>query len=214
MEKELVYQYPLQEQLSNYENYFKEEYANNKKVIRRLVYMIIGCLLSFTLYCMPFLQDFSSYFLIISIVILILIFLFAKGVTNKKSLHFLSINADEDQVILTYYTQAKYYKREYTIPYNKILSCRFVNSDYNKIQFVFKNIKCKCYNFNDELDKEDTATFMVFNINPLSYEQAYFMYVAKEYYTIKGYEITNKILKKYGNADEYFAMLQERSDET
>ena len=213
MENELVYQYPMQDQIQNYENYFKEEYMKNKKVLRRLAYMIIGFLLSFTLYCVPIFESVSTVFLVISIIILVLIFLFAKGITNKRSLHFLSINADEERLILTYYTQAKYYKREYVIPYDKIISCRFVNSDYNKIQFILKNTECKYYNFNDEIDKTDVVTFMVFSINPLSYEQAYFLYVAKNYFTIKGYDITEKLLKKYGNADEYFQMLQEGSDE-
>lgn len=213
MENELVYQYPMQDQIQNYENYFKEEYTKNKKVLRRLAYMIIGFLLSFTLYCVPIFESVSTVFLVISIIILVLIFLFAKGVTNKRSLHFLSINADEERLILTYYTQAKYYKREYVIPYDKIISCRFVNSDYNKVQFVLKNTECKYYNFNNEVDKKETVAFMVFSINPLSYEQAYFLYVAKNYFTIKGYDITDKILKKYGNAVEYFQMLQEGSDE-
>ena len=213
MENELIYQYPVQDQIQNYEKFFKEEYTNNKKVLRRLAYMIIGFLLSFSLYFIPVFDSISTVFLVISIIILVLTFMFAKSIANKRSLHFLSINADEEQLTLTYYTQAKYYKREYTIPYDKIMSCRFVNSDYNKIQFVLKNTECKYYNFNNEVDKTDTVNFMVFNINPLSYEQAYFLYVAKNYFTIKGYDITDKLLKKYGNADEYFQMLQEGSEQ-
>ena len=50
---------------------------------------------------------------------------------------------------------------------------------------------------------------MVFNLNPLSYEQGYFMYVANNFFEIKGYQLTDKIIKKYGNADEYFDYLQE-----
>ena len=113
MDNELIYQYPVQDHIQNYEKYFKEEYTNNKKVLRRLAYMIIGFLLIFTFYFVPVFESFSNVFLIVSIIILVLIFLFAKSITNKRSLHFLSINADDEKLILTYYTQAKYYKREY-----------------------------------------------------------------------------------------------------
>lgn len=212
-ENELIYQYPVDEMLTSYEDYFKQEYRKNKKVLRNLMFMCLGFLACFTLYYVPALSRFSTLFLICSIIILVITSMFAKAITNKKSLHFLSINADEKRVILTYYSQAKNYKREYIIPYNRVLSCRFVNKDFTKIQFVLKNTKCNYYNMNDEIEKTDSTAFMVFNLNPLSYEQGYFMYVADKFFDIKGYQLTDKIIKKYGNADEYFEYLQEGSGE-
>lgn len=212
-ENELIYQYPVAEMRENYEDYFKQEYRRNKKTLHILAYMSIGFLLCFTLYSVTSSSRLSSVFLIVGVVVLLLTFMFAKGVANKRSLHLLSIDADEKRLKLTYYTQQKYYKREYEIPYNRILSCRFANNDYTKIQFVLKNTKSYFYNINNEVDKTETTSFMVFNLNPLSYEQGYFMYVADKYFDIKGYQLTNKIIKKYGNMEEYFEYLQEGSGE-
>ena len=212
-ENELVYQYPVDEMLGSYEDYFKQEYRKNKKVLRNLIFLCLGCLVSFSLYCVPALSRFSTAFLIVSIVILVVTFMFAKAITNKKSLHFLSINADEERLKLTYYTQARHYKREYNIKYKNIVSCRFCNSDFTKIQFVVSRTKCKAYDIYDTEISNEPVTYLVFNINPLSYEQGYFMYVADKFFEIKGFEMTNKLIKKYGNADEYFNYLQEGSED-
>ena len=208
-QNELIYQYPIEEMRGSYEDYFKQEYRKNKKTLYILAAMFFGALVSFMVYTSATSSRFSSIFLIIGIIILVLLSMTAKGITSKRSLHFLSINADEKCLTLTYYTQAKSYKREYIIPYNRILSCRFVNKDFTKIQFVLKNTKCNYYNLNDEIERTDSTAFMVFNLNPLSYEQGYFLYVADKYFDIKGYQLTNKIIKKYGNMEEYFEYLQE-----
>lgn len=212
-ENELIYQYPVENMLGDYEDYFKQEYQKNKKVLRNLMFMCIGFLISFTLYCVPALSSFSTLFLIVSIAILVVTFMLAKAVTNKKNLHFLSINADEKRLKLTYYTQAKHYKREYNIMYKNIVSCRFCNSDFTKIQFIVSRTKCKAYDINNIEISNEPVTYLVFNINPLSYEQGFFMYVADKFFDIKGYKLTNKIIKKYGDADEYFDYLQEGSGE-
>lgn len=212
-ENELIYQYPVDDEKANYESYFLQEYKKNKRSIRLIAYMFFGFIASFMVYSLIPSSKYSFLFLMLSVIILIIAFMFAKGITQKRSLHILGINADEEQVVFTYYTQQKYYKREYIVPYNKIISCRFCNKDYTKIQFVLKGTKCNYYNLDNELSHSDTTTFMVFDINPLSYEQAYFLYVAKQYFNIKGYDLTEKVLKKYGNFEDYLEEIGEGSGE-
>ena len=110
-QNELIYQYPIEEMRGSYEDYFKQEYRKNKKTLYILAAMFFGALVSFMVYTSATSSRFSSIFLIIGIIILVLLSMTAKGITSKRSLHFLSINADEKCLTLTYYTQAKSYKQ-------------------------------------------------------------------------------------------------------
>ena len=117
--------------------------------------------------------------------------------------------------MLTYYSVVGTPKKVLTLRYEDIIECQFFDKSYTKIQITFKKNKhsyLKSYSQTGGEVSHLVDTMVSFELNPYSYEQGFFMYIAPDYFNIKKYALTDKILKKYGNINEYFTRLAESEE--
>lgn len=109
---------------------------------------------------------------------------------------------------LDYYYLNKH--KKLTLYYSDITLARFNDKDYTSFQIAFDNSgKSEVQNFNAKGNKIDSSDcIFIFKINPNSYEQAFFLYFANDYFDIKDFKFTKKLERKFGTAEEYLENLQ------
>lgn len=212
MNDEYIYQYPSPEYVDVFENSALQatviDTSTRKKV---LLFFSIGVAF-LGLYCIPIFSSVDTYFLLISAVMFVITIIMMKGITTAVETHNLMIQATESDMVLTYYAVGKTPKRVLKIRYEDIIDCTFFDKTYTKIQFSFKkNEHTYLTSFNRSGDEipNTNDNLVSFELNPRSYEQGFFLYIAPDYFNIKKYAITDKILKEYGNKNEYFSALSE-----
>ena len=167
------------------------------------------------LYCLPFLNFIDTYLLLVAVIFLCATVILLKGITKKIGTHNLMIQATESDMVLTYYSVGATPKKVLTLRYEDIIECQFFDKSYTKIQITFKKNKhsyLKSYSQTGGEVSHLVDTMVSFELNLYSYEQGFFMYIAPDYFNIKKYALTDKILKKYGNINEYFTRLAESEE--
>lgn len=207
MEKEIIYQYPVQEMALEFSCKFYKQIKRNKKNKRIIIWLCLISLFFFLMYSIPVLSAIDYISLILAVFSVIICFMYIKGISKNTVQHQLAITAYEDKMEITYYSDCKACQKEIYIKYDDILSCKFFDDSYTKIQITFQDSMesyVECYDENHNEIEYSLPNFAIVELNPFSYEQGFFMYIAPELFTIKGFAMTKKILKKYGNKKEYF----------
>lgn len=216
MNEEIIYQYPAPEYDDEFEKLIAGQRTANRKMKRKALVSFIISIALLILYCVPAFISFDSWLLLAAVLFMVAAMIFLKGNIKISGTHNLKILAADDHMKLTYYTDGLISKRVLQIRYEDIIEAEFFDKTYTKIQFLYRKNKhtfLKTYDKNgDEIDNTND-NLVSFELNKMSYEQGFFMYVAPELFTIKKYAVTDKIIQKYGNKDEYFSALKDSSDE-
>ncbi len=214
MSEELFYSYPQDGDTSEFEEIFQEAYAAKSKNLRKILIMSCTAFLFFLLYSLPIFAKIDWFFLILGIAILIFSLLFAKQVKKESGFTLLGIVADEEQMRLTYFSGKS--KKTLTVLYEDIRSARFTDDDFTSFQIVFENSDksfVKEYDLNGNEISPLSRNLFIFSLNPESYEQYFFLYVAEELFTVEKLKKTKKFFKRFGNAQEYIDRITEKDGE-
>lgn len=199
--EELIYEYPTQEERQEIvEQLAISKINSSKKNIVILVLIIIGILGIFT---SSFIGDkLEIIFFIVGIVTIILGFLSAKTL-SEYSEHITMITAYETFLHLEIYSNSNDFLREIELNYDDIILCS-LSKKYDKVTILYKYNVGSTYsavkNSGEIIQKKHTGQ-ITFDINPFSYEQYFFFYVAPKLFEIDMEEW--KILKKFGNERNY-----------
>ncbi|SDA31104.1 hypothetical protein SAMN02910447_03337 [Ruminococcus sp. YE71] len=203
------YKYPEDEEII--EEHFKEKLRKESKNKKKIAIIVGENLVLLLLFLMPFLEKISSLFLILIVIQVVFFFYYFKTKAQKEAVTMLSIEAYEDKMRLSYYNGRR--KKVLNVSYEDIVSARFSDDEYTKFQI---GIAETSNTFIEEFDilsgkklMPNTDNLFLFSINPMSYEQFFFLYAVDELFTINGFERSKKFLKQYGNADDYLAALNE-----
>lgn len=215
MNDEYIYQYPAPEYMERFKEMVAQRTTNTNGA-RKKVIVCFGISMAFlVLYCLPFLNFIDTYLLLVAVIFLCATVILLKGITKKIGTHNLMIQATESDMVLTYYSVGATPKKVLTLRYEDIIECQFFDKSYTKIQITFKKNKhsyLKSYSQTGGEVSNLVDTMVSFELNPYSYEQGFFMYIAPDYFNIKKNALTDKILKKYGNINEYFTRLAESEE--
>jgi hypothetical protein len=214
MSEELIYSYPQDGDTSEFEEIFQKAYAVKSKNLRKILIMSCTAFLFFLLYSLPIFAKIDWLFLILGIAILIFSLLFAKQVKKESGFTLLGIVADEEQMRLTYFSGKS--KKTLTVFYEDIRSARFTDDDFTSFQIVFENSDksfVKEYDLNGNEISPLSRNLFIFSLNPESYEQYFFLYVAEELFTVEKLKKTKKFFKRFGNAQEYIDRITEKDGE-
>lgn len=134
-----------------------------------------------------------------------------KATMKRGGFHQLKITAYEDHMELTYYLAR--YTKKLNVYYDDILSARFNDSTQTGFQIIFAGVGdsyLKTYNKNDKEIENTVENLFVFKLNPQSWEQAFFLYIADDYFDIQGFDFTKKLERKYGaTIEEYIKRLEQ-----
>lgn len=207
---DLIYMYPSKEDEVNFEKSIKMMRENYSRAAKKSCILLVIGTAFFTAYSLFSMYKHSSALLLLAVIAYVIAAYSFKSVKNKEGFHFLKIKAYENYMVLTYYLAR--YKKELVVYYEDIVSARFSDKKHTAFQIVFTdsgNSRLKIYNKNDkEIDTLNENLF-VFNINPGSWEQAFFLYLAGDYFDITGFRFTKKLERKYGSTlEEYIENLE------
>lgn len=215
MNNNLIYQYPTEDYLNEYEKNFKSYYKKQKRnVILSISFLILGCI-CFAVYSLFYRYESAKYILVISILFLFAGFLLLKSSVKNSSPHQLAIEAYEDHMTITYYTYGKFSKRILKADYNDIISARFTNNEYSGFQISFNKTAgtyLKSFDRKGREIKNAIDNLFLFSINPMSFEQGFFLYIANDLFSIDKFKFGRKELKKFGTQEEYFYRLEDEME--
>lgn len=165
------------------------------------------------MYLLPAFKTVSIFFLFISLIAGIFFTGYAKQIVNTRYTNALAIEAYEEHMILTYYDKNS--KRTLHIYYEDIIQARFSNNKYTGFQILFsendRSFITETNLFSEEIIKPLYNNLFLFSVNPLSYEQFFFLYIAEELFEIKKFNKTKQFYKAYGSKEEYLEMLEGES---
>ena len=209
MNENYVYIYPTDDTAEEFKNQFAvSENKNDKKI---MVALIGAAVFFFILYFIPILEKFDFAFLICAIICGIFLSSFLKYSSNSVYKTALSIKAYEDYMTLEFYKRKTV--KKLNIYYEDITDARFSDNNQTSFQIAFvPNAQSYMKEYRIENNEEIQSLYenlFLFNINPNSYEQFFFLYIAEDYFTIKGFHKTKKFFKKYGTQNEYLEKLEQ-----
>lgn len=209
--EDILYQYPIEEFKEATEKEFISGQFRQKKLVYTVIALFAFSFLFIFLYSISSVSLLSKTLLVLSIFCAVFGFIFLKNTVKKITPHMLYIDAYETEMTLTYYTYGRYFKRVLHIRYEDILSARFRNSSCTSFQISFRessSTNYKSYDINGKELPDSINNLMLFDLNPDSYEQGFFLYYASDLFTVKGFELGRKQLKMFGNQEEYFSRLE------
>lgn len=211
MNNDFVYMYPTEESRKIFEEDLNQNNGNNvkdKKIVTALLGAVIGF---FVLYWIPFFTKFDIAFLISAAFCMILLSFYLKQSSSSPYSTALSIEAYEDYMKLEYFKNKT--KKTLQIYYEDIVDSRFSDNDYTSFQIAFtNNNRSFMKEYDRNTDKEIDSLYdnlFLFSLNPFSYEQFFFLYIAEDYFTIKKFYKTKKFFKTFGNQNEYLEKLEQ-----
>lgn len=198
--EELLYEYPTQEERQEIVEQLAVSKIGRSKKIIIFVMMIIGILCVFTSSQLGNKLEIALF--IVGVVAIIVGFLSAKTL-SWYSEHITMITAYETFLHLEIYSNSDDFFREIELNYDDIVLCS-LSKKYDKVTILYKYNVGSTYsavkNSGEIIQKKHTGQ-ITFDINPFSYEQYFFFYVAPKLFEIDMEEW--KILKKFGNERNY-----------
>lgn len=208
--KDLIYQYPIEDFKSFFEETFKKSTEKNRKSYLNSIAFFLLATSGFLVYSFFPSIKISKFLFLASIVFLIISFVILSSTAKKSSPHQLSIDAYDDEMILTYYSDGRYFKRTLHICYEDVISARFSDNDYTSFQIAFKEseaTKLISYDKNGSIINNSMNNLFLFKLNPYSYEQGFFLYYANNFFKINGFNDGKKVEKRYGDSEKYFSKI-------
>lgn len=215
MDEELIFQYPIQD----------ENGEGNKAELERLVALkakilfrtrIIFAAILFLIAVFFVLSSFSNVFSVLTIIMFAVLFLFGKTLSggNNRMDYYTEISAYESFVEIkqTNLTTGKI--EQAVIAYDDI-KWAMMSKSLERIQICFEqeNSEMFEYSMTDNVagQLESLTCLIDIPLNPYTYQQYYFLYVADDYFKIRIPKVlkTDKyIMKKYGNSDDFAEKIQ------
>lgn len=211
----IVYQYPEESNFNRFENAFYEAKKNRDKQFKKAMIVFLISVVFLVLFALPVLNKFSTFFLICFIVLLLVGMHILKALSVSIT-HLCGINALENDMTIIYYSFNRASKRVYHLRYEDIVKARFSDSDYTSFQLVYKPSK-ESYeeDYNDKGERIDNdklkTNLVLLKLNKGSYEQGFFLYIAKTLFKIDAFK-ASKIEDKYGTAETYFQALADEEE--
>ncbi|MBR1421914.1 MAG: hypothetical protein IJ571_00530 [Ruminococcus sp.] len=208
----IIYQYPEESNSNRFENAFYEAKKNRDKQFKKAIIAFFISVIFLILFALPALNKFSTVFLICFILLLVVGMHILKALTASIT-HLCGINALENDMTITYYSFNRASKRVYHIRYEDIVKARFSDSDFSAFQIVYKPSN-ESYeeDYNDKgerIDDEKLKTNLILiKLNKGTYEQGFFLYIAKTLFKIDAFK-ASKVEDKYGTAEAFFQALAE-----
>lgn len=206
----LNYEYPS----SEYGEMFEEEINKMKKGYKKAVKLSLIFLLAgiafFAAYSLLISFKYAYVLLILFIAMLLISVYSFKASQSAGGFHFLKIKAYDERMELVYYTSRRKTKLE--VYYEDIITAQFSDKNHTGFQIVFAdNDRSHITTFDEKNRITDNLNnnLFLFKINPMSWEQGFFLYFAEQYFEIDGFEFTKKLKRKYGSAEKYFENLEQ-----
>lgn len=209
MNDSFVYKYPADESKEAFEKaVIREDEGRDKKITAVLLTPVV---VFFILYCIPLFEKIDLLLLFCAMLSAAILSYYIKRTSGNTYSTALSIAAFDEQMVLEYYKKNS--KKVLHIYYEDITDARFSDKDHTKFQIAFvKNSRSYAEEY-DRKSGEKIPLFydnlFLFSMNPYSYEQFFFLYMAEDHFTIKGLHKTKKFFKAYGNKNEYLERLEQ-----
>ena len=212
--EDFFYIYPMENQLENIEEQLRSSAQNRRKIINKLCIFTLLFFTLFVIFCLPFAREFDYIFIISACIFLILDGYTLQIFMKHNIQHFLSINADSDSIELIYYSSlSKEFKKVLKLKYADIVKAKFSDNDYTSFQIVFNNSndsKLTTYDINGNEMHSLSQNLFLFNLQPFSYEQGFFLYYAHSLFKIDGYFLDKKVYRKFGSETDYFEQINKQ----
>jgi hypothetical protein len=211
MTENLIYKYPGDGDLS----YFKSEISANYEKRRTLTRksLIVGAAVIIVFGLLSLLFKFTDLYIFLMVIYAFFSLLFLKGAFANGETTALAIEAKDEKMKLTYFNKSDVTECE--IYYEDITFARFSDDDYTSFQIAFSH-NCGSYykKFDVQGNEKEVLNpnLFLFRINPESFEQFFFLYVAEELFMIRKFQKTKKFFKKYGNKQEYLERISESEE--
>ena len=213
--EDIIYQYPEESKAQIFEDVFYKSKRNRDRFFKKSMIFFAVSLVFLILFSIPVLNKFNVVFLIAFVLCLLIGMHILKGLT-ASIMHLCGINALADRMTITYYSFQKASKRVYQIKYSDIVKARFSDSEFTSFQIIFKPTKDTFEeDYNDKKERIDDeklkTNLIILKLNKGTYEQGFFLYVAKSLFEIDKFK-ASKIEDKYGTAEAFFGALAEREE--
>lgn len=215
MDEELVFQYPVQDENGEGVNAEIERLMNiRRKIMLKTRVIFVSILLAIcVLYTISYL---SSAIPVIIIILLIVLFFFGKVISggNNTVDYYTEISAYECFVDLKITNISNGNIQQATIYYDEI-EWAMMSRSLERIQICFSQNNSEMYDYsvsNNRFEQSNSLSCLIdIPLNPYTYQQYYFLYVAGDYFKIRIPKTLNNdkiIIKKYGYSDDYITKIR------
>ena len=213
MEEELLFGYPYPDEI-------RMETENNFTVIpssKRAVVIALICLMISGAALILFAIKMSVYTLLISIAAIYTALYIIRNKTSSE--HLLEISAYETYMELQYFDCFSDRISYYRLPYKSIVSCKIDDGKYNSVKLILNynhpGFEQKTRDISSRKDvSSPLKSTLFFRLNEGSPEQEFFLYIAKELFTVSNPR--GKIIKHMGTREyfrqKYYSEMQEEID--
>lgn len=202
IESDIIFEYPSKEYSKKYEMQISEMEKNYMKTIKLILIIISFGIVMIVLDSIFAKFTYSFIFLLAALLLFFISIQIYKKSEKKYCFHMLKIKAYSNYMILNYRHACS--EKILTVQYDDVVSAKFNDNNYTSFQIVFYNSKESHITkiASDGSNMQSEENIFIFKINPMSYEQAFFLYYAINFFDIENFK-QRKIQKQFGDPEDY-----------